>query len=234
MNRPTRPIEPPPRAAGEVHLWRIALDAPADAGEISAEERERAARLRFERDRRRFVAAHAALRRILGGYLGVPAAAVEFAYGRHGKPSLAGRAALHFNLSHSEELALLAVTEIGAVGVDVERERMIELEIADRYFAAGEVAALRALPADERQAAFFRCWTRKEAYLKARGEGVLLPLDGFEVSLARDQPRLARVMADAEEAGRWQIVHLEPAPGYVAALAMRATGWPWRKLGDWS
>ncbi|MGH9472935.1 MAG: 4'-phosphopantetheinyl transferase family protein [Terriglobales bacterium] len=234
MNRPTRPIEPPPRAAGEVHLWRIALDAPANAGEISAEERERAARLRFERDWRRFVAAHAALRRILGGYLGVPAAAVEFAYGRHGKPSLAGRAALHFNLSHSEELALLAVTEIGAVGVDVERERTIELEIADRYFAAGEVAALRALPADERQAAFFRCWTRKEAYLKARGEGVLLPLDGFEVSLARDQPRLARVMADAEEAARWQIAHLEPAPGYVAALAMRATGWPWRKLGDWS
>ncbi len=233
MPPPTLRTEPPPLAADEVHLWRIALDAPADASLLSPDELERAGRFHFARDRRRFVAARAGLRRILARYLGQAPQALGFAYGPQGKPRLAAAGAPpYFNLSHAEGLALVAVTAIGEVGVDLEFPRPIDPGLAARYFAAAEIAALEALPAQERNLAFFRCWTRKEAYLKACGDGVLAPLDRFEVSLDPASPRVLTIGGDREEAARWQLAHLEPAPGYVGAVALRAVGWHWHELAE--
>ena len=216
-------------AAG-VHVWRIALAVPdAEQAERAAmlapDERARAARFHFERDRRRWTAARGAVRAVLAGYAGAPAASLIFRVGPHGKPALDGpaaRAALDFNVSHSGDLALCAVTRARAVGVDVEavRPEFATDEVARRFFAPGEVVALEALAPDERVEAFFACWTRKEAYIKARGSGIALGLDRFEVALAPGRP--AALLATRDEpaaAARWRLVALAPGEGYVGALA---------------
>lgn len=232
-----RPLLETDPSADAVGIQSSTVDTHCAEGvaELSPAELARAGRFHFERDRRRFLRARRALRAIVADYLGTVPGAIEFQYGGQGKPRVAVAPPLYFNLSHSQALALLAMTRLGEIGVDVEWIRPIELEIADRYFAPAEVAALRALPAAEQTAAFFRCWTRKEAYIKARGEGVLLPLDGFEVSLAPGDPAaLLRVREDDAEAQRWQFEHLEPAPGYVGAMALRARGWRLRDQGWWA
>jgi 4'-phosphopantetheinyl transferase len=203
---------------GELHVWRIDLArARVDQAALSDEEQARAARFLLERDRRRFVASHAALRRILTRYLGP--VAPRFADGPHGKPFLDG-AALRFNLSHSGELALVAVADGREVGVDVEAVRELDLAgMARVSFSPRERAALFALPPDERLPAFFRCWTRKEAHLKATGFGLALPLDGFDVSLGPDEPaRLVATRPDPDEARRFSLLHLDVGPGYAAAV----------------
>ena len=211
-------------AAGEVHVWSAFLDElpPARLAWLSADEKDRAARFYFEPDRNRFVAARALLRDLLGRYLGLDPAALVFGYGPRGKPSLAG--GLRFNVSHSGGLALLAFSEDRELGVDVEQERPVpEAEsIAERYFSPGEGRELGRQPAAERPQAFFRCWTRKEAFIKATGDGLSRPLGDFEVTLAPGEPaRLLRVEGDPEEAGRWWLEGLEPAAGFAAALAVR-------------
>jgi 4'-phosphopantetheinyl transferase len=219
---PTRP--PAALADDEIHLWRFALGAGepelrAMSALLHADERARAARFRFERDRRRFVVARARLRQILGAYLGRPPDALTFDYGPRGKPSLPG---IDFNLAHSHELALLAVMRGGGLGVDVEEVRLdVPVEdVARYYFSAAERSALRGL-ADERQKrAFFDCWTRKEAYLKAIGEGLWLPLDSFTVSV--DGPAaLIEVRDRPDEAARWWLESVDAGDGYAAADALR-------------
>lgn len=219
----------------EIHVWRIPLAASAepDAATLAAEEAERAARLVFPADRARFLAAHGGLRGILAGCLDRRAEDLRFAFGHNGKPYLPG-APLYFNLSHSHDWALVAVTRVAEVGADIERIRPVEPRLAQRFFAPAEAAALARTPEAERAAAFFRCWTRKEAFLKALGEGLARPLNDFEVEFAAEAPPgLRRVAGDAEEAGRWQFAHLDPAPGYVAAVAARALGWRLRDRGEW-
>ena len=164
---------------------------PLENPEAFLDERElaRAGRFRFERDRKRFAFFRAAIRLILGRYVGRPPRELRFAYSPEGKPSLAGRPAddfLEFNLAHSEDVALLAVGRGRRIGVDLERirdERDTD-EIAERFFSRDEVRALRALAPDQRRKAFFSCWTRKEAYVKARGDGLSMPLSSFSMSLA--------------------------------------------------
>lgn len=221
------PLPDAPRLAdGAVHVWALALDEPAAAPErwwasLSADERARAERFRFERDRRRFVAAHGQLRALLGRYCGRPAHAVAFTFNAYGKPAVPD-AALSFNLSHSGEVALIAVAAAGRLGVDVEvvRADLAGLAIAEQFFTSAEVAELRGLPEAERVPAFFNCWTRKEAFVKARGEGLSLPLKDFDVSLAPGAPAaLLHTRPDPAEAARWTLMALEPADGYVAALA---------------
>jgi 4'-phosphopantetheinyl transferase len=220
----------------EVHVWRAVLDPPALWIErlqrtLSADEVQRAARFHFARDRRRFIVARGALRDILGRYLGVPPSALEFRYSVYGKPDLAGVAdgqRLCFNLSHSYEMALFAITCDRDVGVDIEHlDRAIACEeVAERFFSARERATLRALPADVQHRAFFNCWTRKEAYIKAHGEGLSLPLDQFDVSLAPGEPvALLATHGDPQETLRWSLQALTPGPGYVAALAVEGQGW---------
>ncbi len=214
-------------AAGTVHVWSIGLDPPRTRldelrGWLCAEERQRAARFRFARHRDRFVAARGQLREILAGYEDVEPAALRFAYGAHGKPRLAG-GSVRFNLSHSDGEALLAVAAGRDVGIDLERVRPDAdcTAVARRFFSRAEATALLALPPAARAAAFFAVWTRKEAFVKARGDGLAVPLADFDVSIAALGPvRLLRTAWDPAEAGRWSLRTLDVAPGFAAALAV--------------
>ena len=235
----------PRLSSGELHLWRVSLDRPPEtdalsSGILSAEERVRAERLVRAVDRQRFIAAHTALRAILGRYLSTAGDRIEIRARNDTKPELAPSPRvppLRFNLSHSEGLAIVAVTLDREVGVDVEQVRPFEdvRNIVERYFTPGEQTGWLALAANERLPAFFRCWTRKEAYLKARGIGLLLGLDRFEVSLAPDVP--ARMLwcgdtADAIE--RWEMYDVAAGEGYAAACVVERgiesvtiRDWPW-------
>jgi 4'-phosphopantetheinyl transferase len=229
---PARPVA----TSAEVHVWRVSLDLPTALVErfeqaLSDDERMRASRFFFARDRHHFVVARGTLRAILGGYLGLSPGDVAFAYASHGKPAVRGgpdRYDLRFNVSHAGGLALVAIALGREVGVDIEqiREDFATEEIAARFFSPAEVAAIRALPVEERCAAFFNCWTRKEAYVKARGEGLLLPLHRFEVSVAPGDPAALLATADdPREPSRWALRELTPGPGYAAALAVDGRGW---------
>lgn len=213
----------------DVHVVRFRLDEPCDESLLDAEERARAARFVFDRHRRRFVVAHAWMRAVLGRCLDRPPTSLRFVAGSHGKPSLVDPPIdIRFNLSHAGERALLAVGLAREIGVDVEKERPIEtLDLAKRFFAAGEHAYLRALPEDEQHAAFFRCWTRKESFIKAVGEGLSFPLHLFDVSLAEDDgPQLLLACRAAGQAlARWRIVSLPIDRGYAAALTAESGDW---------
>ncbi len=231
---------PPALTADDVHVWRISLEI-GDAllvrlrETLAEDERQRADRYHFEKDRRHFVAGRGALRAILARYLERRPQDVRFAYTNYGKPLLAGNTALRFNLTHSHGLALLAVTHGREVGIDIEhiRDNLEGEQLAERFFSPREVAALRALPPELRREAFFHCWTRKEAYIKANGKGLSLPLDQFDVTLHPGEPAaLLATQHDPGEARRWSMQSLVPSAGYVGALA--AEGHSWRLwCGHW-
>jgi medium-chain acyl-[acyl-carrier-protein] hydrolase len=229
--------EEPARASGlgadEVHVWRVPLDCGPDAvarllESLADDERERADRFHFDKDRRHFIAGRGCLRAVLGRYLGEAPGRLSFTYNFYGKPTLASATDLRFNLTHSHGLALVAVTRGREVGVDVEyvrRDLAGEL-LAERFFSPREAAALRALPEPQRREAFFRCWTRKEAYIKARGAGLSLPLDRFDVTLRPDEPAMLLATHDEpDEARRWTLRALTPGEGYVGALAAEGDSW---------
>jgi 4'-phosphopantetheinyl transferase len=216
------------------HVWRVPLDdvsqLEAYLPTLSAEEQARADRFFRDVHRRRFVIAHGALRRILADYLDVMPGVLEFVTGEHGKPALtpiAGPqpAAVEFNLSHSGDLALVAVTRANPVGVDVEQwdEGVECLELAERFFSPNERRALRALAKAPNHvvAGFFAAWTRKEAYLKATGHGIVRGLHHFDVTLAPGEPaRLVADRLDRDATERWTMTELAPAEGYSAALVV--------------
>jgi 4'-phosphopantetheinyl transferase len=213
------------RIGDEIHVWHAELDREENflrqlGATLSLEERARADRFHFANDRNRFVAARGLLRELLGKYLQQAPAALEFSYGQHGKPALAGKEAssgLCFNLSHSAGLAVYAIAKERNLGVDVEHVRPESAgdEIAQRYFSAREVSDLRTLPPEERVAGFFHCWTRKEAYLKATGMGLQIPLDSFSVSVLPAKP--AQFLGGVDP--RWHMDAFHPVEGYVAAVA---------------
>jgi len=220
-------------AAGrdDVHLVRIALDAGDDvvarlAAILDDEERARVGRYLFDRDRRRFTVARATLRIVLGRYLGRAPEAVRFDTAERGKPFLVDGGP-HFNLSHSGERALLAVSPARELGVDIERHRpsVDFLEVARHSFSPAEQRALAALPPDQIPDAFFRCWARKESFIKARGDGLYFPLDGFDVSL-EPAPAVALLACPAapEAMARWVMRPLDVEPGYAAALTVEGDG----------
>ena len=220
----------------EVHVWRAELEeSSAQIGAyletLAEEEKTRAARFYFQRDRERFIISHGILRAILGLYLNRAPNTLSFRYGSHGKPALEFDSVtdtIHFNLSHSHGVALYAIARRRAVGIDVELiRRDVEIaQIADRFFSRGEIATLRTLPSDLREYAFFLCWTRKEAYIKCRGEGLSLPLDQFDVSLIPGEPAaLLSTRPDPDEASRWSLRELALTADYAAALAVRGRGW---------
>lgn len=221
-------------AAAEVHVWQADLEVSAGMlpelrATLSADELTRAARFHFPRDRDRFTAAHAIVRVILGGYLQASPAALEFSNNEYGKPALAGnwRDGPRFNLSHSGELVVIAIARDREVGVDVEQyvPDRADLTVAEYYFSPAEVARLRALPESVRPRAFFTCWTRKEAYIKALGMGLAIPLDSFDVSLAPDEPAALLRSAVTADVGTWQLRHLELGERYIGALAAAGDGW---------
>jgi 4'-phosphopantetheinyl transferase len=204
--------------------WPDAIDL------LDQAERDRAARFVFDRDRRRFVLSHAWLRLVLGRFLDRPARSLRFATANRGKPHLVDPPLdLRFNLSHAGERALIAVTLGREVGVDIEAMRDVDVAaLARRFFAAGETDALLALPEAEQRAAFLRCWTRKEAFIKALGDGLTFPLDQFEVNHA-PEPEARQLLrwcnGDDDPTTRWRIVPIEVDEGYTAALAAEAGDW---------
>ncbi|MGH7173493.1 MAG: 4'-phosphopantetheinyl transferase family protein [Gemmataceae bacterium] len=236
--------QPPLLTREEVHVWRIALEV-RDAllarlrETLADDEQRRAERFHFEKDRRHFIAGRGALRALLACYMAQSPEEVRFAYSNYGKPRLADELAasdLRFNLTHSHGLALLAVTRGRDIGVDVEHLRDMERDgepLAERFFSPCESAALRSLPQELRREAFFHCWTRKEAYIKANGKGLSLPLDQFDVSLRPGEAAaLLATRHDPDEVRRWSMWSLLPAEGYVGAVAVEGHSWRlW--CGDW-
>ena len=208
-----------------VHVWAVRLDdarVDVDGGRelLSPDERDRAERFHFEQHRRRFLIAHIALHWILGRYLQIAPARLYFDLGSNGKPKLPpalANSGIEFNLSHSNDLALLAVNLIGEVGVDIEyvKPGFKFEEIAERFFTAREAAVLRGLPSELQRQAFFKCWTCKEAFLKAKGTGLSGKLDEVEITLsASDEVRIR-----ADVAG-WSLAELNPIDAYEAALVV--------------
>ena len=206
-------------ARGAAHSWSVPLDVPPETSAalyatLTEDERSRSARFRFERDRRRFIVAHGALRDLLGRYLGINPEEIRFVTNPFGKPALdpALGSRLEFNLSHSADLALIAIA--GAeVGVDLERIRAQPdyAAIAGHCFSAAEADSLNSLPSHLQAEAFFSCWTKKEACVKARGEGLATTTDP--------------VPTPADLHGAYSLFTLHPAPGYVGALAVAGSGW---------
>lgn len=220
-------------ADGEVQLWVDSLEAPVEQilalrQTLAADELARAKRFYFEQDRRRFIVARGLLRQLLGRYLAMPPQDLRFTYSDHGKPAILEAQnphALQFNLSHAGEMMLIGVTRGRAIGVDIEQVRSLSdmLGIATSFFSARENAMLAAVPAAQKELAFFNCWTRKEAYVKAQGQGLSIPLDSFDVTLIPSEEACLLAVRNAQpgEAERWAMQAFEPAEGYVAAVAVQ-------------
>lgn len=230
------PNEFPALASGEVHVWLAHVPGATSrlqelAAVLSADERERAARFRFEPHRQRSQVARGVLRSLLGRYTGRDARSLSFFYNAHGKPELKD-SDVHFNTSHSGEYAVFALTRLGAIGVDIEEiRRNVDRSdaIAQRHFAPGEQQQLNAVPESERTDAFFQLWTRKEAFVKARGDGLFSGLDQFETVL--NGTRLVSVRG--EPATNWWMSSLPTVPGYAGAVVVNAPGctarfWRWK------
>lgn len=220
-------------ASNEVHVWLANLDLPQSRADevaplLATDEHERAAKFHFEKDRRHYVVSRAVLRRLLSRYTGHLADRQSLVYGAHGKPSLVpenNALDLRFNLAHSHGLGLFAFTRGREVGVDIEKIRpdFATQEIAERFFSPAEASALRALSPEVRTKAFFHCWTRKEAFIKAKGTGVFFGLHKFGVSLRPDEPaRLLSIEDAPNEVAKWTLFELHPPDGYVGAVAVQA------------
>lgn len=216
-------------AEGEVHIWKAHLIQPPEVYQqcrelLCDEELERAGRFYFDKDRNQYVVSHGMMRQVLGRYLGIAPTAVRYRTVKNGKPDLgddSGPGPLQFNMSHSGELALLAITRNQIVGVDVELHRpdFAGEDIAERFFSTAESTRLFTLPAEQRVEAFFKCWTRKEAYIKAIGDGLSIPLSTFQVAFVPGEPAgLLHVEEHPEEVERWRIYNLEPGEGYSGAI----------------
>ena len=218
----------------EVVVTRLAAAPEAvrtSAALLSDTERHRAARFAFDRDACRFILARARLRELLAARLGVRAESVEFEYGAHGKPALSQRFAdsdLDFNVSHCDDVAAYAFSCGHAIGIDVEAARVISDadDIAARYFSRRENAMYRTLNPCDRPLGFFNCWTRKEAFIKALGDGLSHQFDRFDVSLRPGEPaRILRVGEASGDACGWRMISFSPAPGFVGAVVAERKQW---------
>ncbi|HKD14042.1 MAG TPA: 4'-phosphopantetheinyl transferase superfamily protein [Candidatus Angelobacter sp.] len=221
----------PELAENAVHIWQIHLVAKEDRINwyrklLSVDEIQRSDHFYRERDKARFVVARSAMRMILAEYLHVPPQELAFSYTAKGKPEFVSdfnESGIKFNLSHSRDFAFLAVTQGLCVGVDIEfiNHEFAADDVAARFFSPNEISALRALSPGERAGAFFECWTRKEAYIKATGEGLSLPLDSFDVAFGPGvPPALLRVEVFPQELSRWSMYNLSVPQGYAAALVV--------------
>jgi len=234
---PSWPASPeqPSLESDQVHIWGASLEQPLPTVDrlrehLSPDEQARAARFHFEKDRRHFTVARGYLRTLLGRYCGLGPDEIRFSYSSYGKPRLTVelQQPIEFSLAHSGGAALYAFTRIGEIGIDLEyiRPDFIGDDIARRYFSASEVASLNLLSKPDRQKAFFACWARKEAFIKAKGLGLSLGLDQFDVALRSDQPvAILRTAWEEAEALRWSLQAIDVGPDYAAAVALEAHGW---------
>jgi 4'-phosphopantetheinyl transferase len=231
----TPPVNPT-LSSPEVHVWRASLHTEATQlaqfyATLADDERGRAGRFYRQQDRVHYITARGILRALLGHYLHLSPQQVCLAYNAYGKPELAsdsGPQPLRFNLSHSHELVLYGFTHGREIGIDIEyiRPTFARDQIAKQFFSPRENAALRVLTDSQHTLGFFNCWTRKEAYIKARGQGLSLALDQFDVSLTPGEPAALLQTRDIpQEAARWSLHELAPGPGYLAAVAVEGRDW---------
>ena len=221
--------------SNEVHVWRVSLDASSDEFEnllksLSVDELARAGRFHFERDRKRFIVARGILRKILGYYLGENPINVLFEYTAHGKPALVpntGNDRLCFNLSHSDACALYAIARSNKIGIDIEsvRHDIEEDLIARKFFSQGEINSLEKIDKNKRTGLFFQYWTRKEAFIKALGQGISFPLEQCDVSLMNGNILSPIILSGNNgKSSCWHVQDLFPGEGYVAAIAVEGGG----------
>lgn len=221
---------------GVIDIWSWSLDRsiPEVArlwDTLSVDETMRAAGFVRERDAIRFSTGRGVMRTILGSYLNVSASALALRTHSNGKPEICPSmgSSLRFNLSHSADRAVLAVCDMLAIGIDIEEIRPIEEDVASHFFSKRECGALKALPSESYMEGFYRCWTRKEAFVKAHGAGLLLPLDSFDVTVAAGAvPRLERLEGDDRASERWTLLNIQVPPGFAGAIAVMANGEPTR------
>jgi 4'-phosphopantetheinyl transferase len=222
----------------EVHVWLASLRSTSAIildlwDTLADDEKQRALRFRFQKDCDRFIVARGLLRAILGRYLNRVPAQIEFEYNEFGKPSVLevpGGRVVNFNVSHTDELALFAFTRCGKVGVDIETMRtdLIDDRVAEQFFSIREQSDLKSLNVGdrERDRAFFNCWTRKEAFVKARGQGLSLALDQFDVSVLPDQHVSLLEIRDGETAASdWSLREILVGDNHVAAIAVESNDW---------
>jgi 4'-phosphopantetheinyl transferase len=224
------PVETPALPDNAVHVWRALLEVDPSTlrrlkSTLAQNELERAERFIFDPDRNHFIAARGILRDVLGRYLQCAPKTIDFVYGARGKPAISSAGSRHpfcFNLSHSHGLAVIGIARKRELGIDVEmiRSEFASEEIAKRYFSAKEIDELCGLPVELQTEAFFLCWTRKEAYIKAKGDGLHIPLDSFDVSLT---PGLSPELHTPDRS-RWSLRSFSPGPGYVAAVVEEGNG----------
>lgn len=239
-----QPPSVPKLKSNDVHVWRIGVDLCSSAEEkgaplLSIDEKERAQQMRVPEKRQQYVIGRASLRSILAAYSGTPCEQLAFDYGPQKKPSLARQEALpldqriHFNLSHSGQIVLIAVTLGTRIGIDVEYiepERADE-NIARRYFSHAEFAALSDLPKGDRIGAFYRCWTSKEAFVKARGDGLSFALDAFDVAVGNEERAILEIRDADEDADRWELKAVDVGDQYTATCAVEGKALQW---SQWS
>jgi 4'-phosphopantetheinyl transferase len=220
----------------DIHVWCADLDSGTGEFEefwriLSEEEQARATRFHFAKDRRRFILCRGFLRTLLANYLSTLPSRVPLCYGKKGKPQVtdgSGKTKVKFNLSRSAGVAVYAFSRNNEIGVDIEHIRDIpEMEeTVERFFSIRENDVFYSLPSSEKRQAFYACWTRKEAYVKAVGEGLFYPLNGFDVSFSPNQPaRLLSIDGDPEKASQWFMLSLKPAAGFAGALAVKGQDW---------
>jgi len=226
--RSTLPTQPLPDS--DLHVWCASLNVSLEEQSyylslLSKDEISRAGRFYFERDRNHFIAGRGLLRSFLGSYLNLEPDRIEFVYGRHGKPALKSvgqNKTLEFNLSHSKDLALYAFSWNRKVGIDI--EYMIPMadmdDFAEKYFASSESEYINSLSGKQKNEAFFKTWTCKEAFLKANGSGLTVPINQVEISFEADGVALTSIGSDKEQSPRWRLELLNPIPGYKAAVAI--------------
>jgi 4'-phosphopantetheinyl transferase len=226
----------PPRQpileSNNIHIWRVSLDSTSVRvkdlfGLLTNDEANCALRFHFQRDANRFIIVRGVLRLLLSTYLQIPPEQVRFRYGTHGRPFLASDqndSFLDFNVSHSNGLALLAFTRGRAIGIDLEyvRQDIAHEQVADYFFSQQEIASLKSLPQSLRPVAFFNCWTRKEAFIKATGEGLSRPLNQFSMSLIPgDIAKLLAIQGEPDDLVKWFVHSLDPGPGYTGAIVFQ-------------
>lgn len=231
-----------PLGERDVHVWAASGDVSGERicflqRTLSPDELERAERFHFDRDRNLFIASRGMLREVLGSYWQTSPAQLAFTYNPQGKPSLNSFVPfpLHFNVTHSAGLILIAVTRVCPIGIDVEPARAMNdsEKIAREFFSAREVSELNSLPEEQRAAAFFNLWTRKEACLKATGDGLSERISEMEISFLPGQPAQVRAISgNAQAAAKWTLEELTPAAGFAAAIAapardLKLSCWRW-------
>ena len=217
----------------EAHVWRVELLRPSEEvnslrSVLSEDEIERANRFRFDQHRNRYTVGRATLRLLIAEYLNREPREIQFTYNEQGKPFLKDEADLAFNLSNTQDLALIAITLEGRVGIDVEyrRKEVEELELVERFFSKTEVERFLKVPEEYRREAFFTIWTRKEAYIKALGGGLSIPLGSFDVEFdPEEEPKILRAYDDDKEGDRWSLYNLQPGDDYAGALLLEGKDW---------